>query len=140
MNEKIARMANYMAAFLLLLFGILYLFKGSFMPYHGEALACNWEEIASGNQILILALMRTVAGGYLAVALTIVILQKKFTTNKTKWIPLLLFGAGVIVSITSVYATLLVRFYTPGNPPTALALGGVFLLALGLVFNLRSLS
>lgn len=87
MNEKIARLANYMAAFLLLLFGILYLFKSSFMPYHGEALACNWEEIASGNQILILALMRTVAGGYLAVALTIVILQKNLQQIKQNGFP-----------------------------------------------------
>ena len=45
MNEKIGSTANYLAALLLLTFGIIYLFKNSFMPYHSEAISLDWNEV-----------------------------------------------------------------------------------------------
>lgn len=50
MNEKIGNISNYLAAIILLTFGIIYLFKNSFMPYHSEALSLEWNEVESSTQ------------------------------------------------------------------------------------------
>lgn len=63
MYRKIGNISNYLAALMLLALGMVYLFKNSFMPYHSEALSLDWYEVESRTQILILALMKAVAGG-----------------------------------------------------------------------------
>lgn len=139
-NKRIASISNYLSAVLLLLFGVVYGMKSSFMPYHAEALGCGWEEIDGATQLLILALMRCVAGGYLAVAVGVVVMQYLFNRLKIKSLAWLIFISGWIVTGFSVYATVLVRIYTPGKPPTALAIFGLLLFVVGLYFNLKSLT
>lgn len=139
MNLRIANIANYFAALLLFTFGIIYFFKSSFMPYHSEALGLPWEDLKESTQTLIIALMRCVGGGYLAVGIGIFILQsclKKIANFKIAWV---IFLIGVIVTGASIYATFIVRLNTPGNPPTTLAFFGVLLFIVGLIFNKRYL-
>ena len=140
MNLKLASIANYLAALILLAFGVIYLFKHSFMAYHSEALSMDWNEVGRGTQFLILALMRGVSGGFIATAIVVIILQKKFSSTKIPWIPWLILIAGLIVSAASIYATLIVRLNSPGRPPTFLAIIGTILLLTGFVFNQKSLS
>lgn len=139
MNKKIGTIANYLAAFILLAMGLIYLFKNSFMPYHSHAISLEWSEVDASIHILILALMKAVSGGYIAIAIVIAFLQKKFASTKTTWIPSLILIGGLIVSLTSIYATLIVRFNSPGKPPTTLAIVGIILLIIGYVFNKKSL-
>ena len=110
MNQKIASISNYLVALTFLLLGIIYLFKSSFMPYHGEAISMTWDEVESPVQFLILALMRGAAGGAIALSVFILVLQLKFSKHKLSWIPLLILIAGVIYSLCSLYATLIVSF------------------------------
>ena len=140
MNTKIGNIANYSAALILLGMGLIYLFKNSFMPYHSDAISLEWNEVDSSTQFLILALMRAVSGGFIAIAIVAAFLQKKFTSSKIRWIPLLILIGGLIISLTSIYATLIVRFNSPGNPPTSLAIIGIVLLIIGYIFNRKSLS
>jgi drug/metabolite transporter (DMT)-like permease len=139
MNTKIGNIANYLAALILLGMGLTYLFKNSFMPYHSDAISLQWNEVDSSAQFLILALMRAVSGGFIAVAIVTAFLQKKFTSDKITWMPLLILIGGLIVSLASIYATLIVRFNSPGKPPTLLAIIGIFLLIIGYIFNRKSL-
>lgn len=138
-NSKIASIANYLAALLLFAFGVTYFFKGSFMPYHEEAVGVAWSEIDTSIQVLILALMRCVGGGFLAVSVVIIFLQYHFTKTARKWVAWAIFMSGWIVTCASIYATVLVRLYTPGNPPTVLASFGLVLLLVGLIFNRKSI-
>jgi len=139
MNTKIANIANYLAALILISVGLIYFFKNSFMPYHSAAISIEWKEVDSGIQFLILAFMRVVAGGYIACAILTAFLQQKFSSTKISWIPSLILITGLIVSLTSLYGTLIVRFNSPGKPPTSFAIIGVVLLVIGYVFNQRSL-
>ena len=50
-------------------FGLTYLLRRQFMPYHGVALKRQWDAMPTAFQILVLALMRAVAAGALATAL-----------------------------------------------------------------------
>jgi xanthosine utilization system XapX-like protein len=52
---------------------------------------------------------------------------------------MLILLTGVMVSLTTIYATLIVRLNSPGKPPTAFALIGLVLLFLGYFFNRKSL-
>jgi hypothetical protein len=57
MNRKIGNITNYLAAFILITMGLIYLFKKSFMPYHSEAVSMEWNEVESNFQHLIIAFM-----------------------------------------------------------------------------------
>ena len=54
-----------------LFFASLYLFRKQFMPYHAKAVGKIWIELDATIRTLIIALMRVVGGGWLAVAMAI---------------------------------------------------------------------
>lgn len=54
---KIAFGCHLVAALLLLIFGLVYLFRPEFMPYHAVALDREWSTVERPYQVLILALM-----------------------------------------------------------------------------------
>ncbi len=139
MNRKIGNITNYLAALILIIMGLIYLFKNSFMPYHSEAVALDWSEVESNFQHLIVAFMRVVAGGYIAVAISIILLQRKFSMHKISWIPLIILIPGLVISSLTIYGTMIVRLNTPGNPPTTLAIVGFILLIIAYIFNRKSL-
>ncbi|MEN8122228.1 MAG: hypothetical protein ABFS35_17920 [Bacteroidota bacterium] len=140
MNQRIGNISNYLGALILLTFGLIYLFKTSFMPYHSEAISINWNEVESSLQFLLLAFMRAVSGGFIATSIVIIILQKKFSSSKIPWIPWLILAAGLIITSTTIYATIIVRINSPGKPPTTLAIVGIVLLVIGYIFNRRTLN
>ena len=127
--------ATYGAAAVLLGFGLIYLIKGSFMPYHSEAVSQKWEAVDPAFQILILALMRATSGGFIATAIAIVFLQFRFSYNVDSWIPALILVLGTICMLCSLYAIVLVSTYTPGRPPLSFDLAGEVLLIAGYFFN-----
>ena len=139
MKAKIAAYANYLAAAILMFMGVIYLMKSSFLSYHSVALSQGWNEIDSKVQILILALMRGVSGGLLAASVTIMFLQYKFLSTKLKWIPGLILLIGMILFFTILYAMLLVKLKTPGNPPIALTVTGAILITTAFVLNMNEL-
>lgn len=113
-------------------FGIVYLFRSEFMPYHAVAVGRGWEAFDPAVQVLLLALMRAVASGCLAVAvLQIVLLLVPFRQGAT-WARWTMTGAGLLMCAGSLYAMLLVKLNTPANPPLFGPILGAVLLLLGL--------
>ena len=139
MRIKIASLINYLAATLLMVMGIVYLTKTSYMPYHSDAISLNWYEVEKNTRVLVLALMRGISGGLLAVSVTILYLQFKFTSTRLSWIPLLILIVGIILSVTVLYAMLIIKLNTPGNPPFALAISGIVLLLTGFFLNMKEI-
>ena len=133
------KLATYSAALILLGFGIVYLFRDSFMPYHSQAVSMKWEEVAPATRYLLLALMRATSGGFLTVAVAIIFLQYKFQTDKLPWIPGLILVLGTIPMLCLLYAVLTVSMHTPGRPPMVTDLAGEGLLLTGFFFNMRYL-
>ena len=64
MNTRMkAAFWSYLIALLLLaIFGLIYLFRPQFMPYHGDAVGMSWEEVPHAFRILIIALMKSLDG------------------------------------------------------------------------------
>ena len=105
------------------------------MPYHSQAVSMEWNELESGVQYLLLAMMRVMAGGYLSIGILIITGQYLFNRHKHTYLPLLIFSCGMLVCLTSGYATLLVKFHTPGRPPIIAAIIGLILLIVAFIFN-----
>lgn len=135
MKNRIGGISNYLVALLLLGFGLTYLLKGSFMPYHKVAVSHEWNQVDSKMQFLILALMRAVSGGFILAALLIFWLQFKFSKTKLKWIPPMILISGTIIALSALYATIIVRVNTPGNPPSTIIIGALIFLIIGFTFN-----
>ncbi|MCX6270023.1 MAG: hypothetical protein NTU44_02185 [Bacteroidetes bacterium] len=139
MAVKSGSIVNYLFAALSLTFGIIYLTRNSFMPYHSLALSLEWRQVEPNTQFLILALMRAVSGGFIVSAIAIGFLQFQFTRTKISWIPPLILAIGVVIEATTLYATLIVRLNTPGNPPLWLAIFALILVVAGFILNRKSL-
>ena len=89
MRTKIA-LATYLGIGLInLVLGTIYFTSDQFMSYHAEAVGASWQELDSGTQTLILALMKVAAGGWLALGfLTIVFAIHAVRTGSTvtRWV------------------------------------------------------
>ncbi|MEI9810751.1 MAG: hypothetical protein WDO16_24350 [Bacteroidota bacterium] len=131
MQQLIASIFTFTAGCISMLFGLVYLFRSSFLNYHKEAIQKDWVEITPAFQILILALMRAVSGGAIAAGFSIIVLQYYFIKTNLAWIPLLILSNGVIISLCSLYAMLLVRRKTPGKPPLVIIFISLLLLIAG---------
>lgn len=132
----ISLLCYFITAVVSVLFGIIYLTRSEFMPYHAAALDKRWPELEVRVQTLILALMRAAGGGFLATGLGVILLLYVCFTTGEKWplfvIPVIVF----ITSLGSLYATLLVKAKTPGSPPVKLALLSIGLLLIGIILSI----
>ena len=123
-------------AFIALIFGVIYLTRPQFMPYHSLALATPWSEVEPNTQTLILALMRVAGGGFIATAIAIMVLLWIPFQAKEQWAIYSIFIICFCSSFGSSYATFLVQHKTPGNPPFRLSLGAVLLSLVGFLCSI----
>lgn len=135
---KIAFSCHGLTVIILFIFGLIYLFQPQFMPYHAVAVGKQWTEVAPEFQVLILALMKVVAGAWIAASSAMALLLFFPFRRGERWsyyaIPL----TGLLVSGSSLYATLYVRGNTPANPPWIAAAVSMVLLVAGLLLSLGS--
>ena len=114
-----------------LIFGIIYLTRRQFMPYHSLALEKPWSEVEPNTQTLILALMRVTGGGFMTTAIAISVLLYFPFAEGEQWAAYSLFLICFCTSAGSGYATYLVRRHTPGNPPFKLSIMTIALSIIG---------
>ncbi len=136
MNNSIGTLLTLTGAAVAIVFGLIYLFRSKFMGYHRMAVQKDWNELSNEMQTLILALMRTVGGGFLSVSIAVIILQLEFNKSQNHKIALAILIVGSILTLGTLYATILVRTKTKGRPPTIAALLLLILLLMGYFFNI----
>jgi|WetSurMetagenome_2_1015567.scaffolds.fasta_scaffold11418_3 hypothetical protein len=139
MKNIIGNLSTCLAIALLMSFGLAYLSRNSFMPYHSAAIGLAWENLDPPMRMLILAMMRAIAGGFIASAFAMLFLQIKFNTSRLPWIPFLVLALGTILASCLLFATSTIIFNTPGRPPVIQTVIGEALLITGYIFNMREL-
>jgi hypothetical protein len=117
-----------------LIFGVIYLTRSQFMPYHEIALSKNWEELEETLQTLLLALMRIAGGGLLATGLIICLLIYSYFITQEKILLIILPFPCLITSFASIKATLIVTKKTPAKPPLKLSVFCLILIFIA-IFN-----
>lgn len=120
----------------ILIFGIVYLSRSKFMPYHAVAVGKEWDDLGSGFQVLVFAGLKIIGSGAAATALGLGFLLLIPFSRAELWaqwaVPLI----GLVASVPSLYVTLLVKARTPAAPPCLLAMSIVGLFVLGLLLSL----
>lgn len=72
------------------LFGVMFMVRSEFMPYHAEAVGMRWPEVPRPFQTLIMALLKLAGGAWLTVAVAELVLPSCALLLKTaarSWTP-----------------------------------------------------
>lgn len=133
---KIAFACHLTAIAIVAAFGVTYLLRSEFMPYHATALGISWAEVGAPFQILILALMKAVGGACLAVVvLGLFVLFVPFRRGEA-WARWALPAGGLVIAAGALYAMFSVAANTPATPPWIAPATGALLLIVGLALSL----
>jgi len=97
--------------------GGMYLFRGSFMPYHAEALGRRWAEVEPALQTLLKALMEVAGAGWIGIGVATLILVAVPMRRGETWGRLLIPVLFLIFYVPTLLATLAVLNGTPATPP-----------------------
>jgi len=123
------------AALVLGSFGLVYLLRSEFMPYHAVAVGQSWSEVPAAYQVLIVALMRVVGGAWLATATALIMVLVGPFRRGQPWARWAVGLVGLLAYGSALYATLLVQHHTPATPPVGAALAGILCAGAGLVLS-----
>ena len=126
-----------LAALILVAFGVVYLSRSEFMPYHAAAMGSDWVSVDGGTQQVLLALMRALGGACLGVAVLVGTLLWGPFRRGERWATLAIPMAGLLLCATSLYAQLGVALKTAASPPMLPVLVAGALLLVGLLMSLR---
>ena len=136
--------ATYLAAFacyglsalLSMLFGVIYLVRSTFMPYHQEALGKPWRQLDQNLKVLLLGLMRTAGGGLLVAGVSASILLLIPFRAGESWSTYSIPAIGLLTAIPALYATIVIRSRTHAHTPVAASSMAVGLLVIGFILSL----
>lgn len=137
MLRRVAMAGYIISAIPLALFGAIYLTRSEFMPYHAAAVGQSWGEVAPAFQVLLLALMRTVGGAFLAVAVAVVVMALKPFREGQPWATWVLPLIVLLAAGGSLAATLSVAQNSPANPPTGVVIATVVIVVVSFLLSLR---
>jgi hypothetical protein len=97
--------------------GSTYLLRGSFMPYHADALGQSWAEVDPALQTLLGALMDVAGAGWIGIGVATLVLVAVPMRRGERWGRLLIPALFLIFYVPTLLATLAVLNGTPATPP-----------------------
>jgi len=118
--------------------GVIYLFRTELMPYHAVALGKSWADIDQALQVLLLALMKGVGGGFLATAVAVGILLVIPFRQGIFWARWAIPVIGLVAALPTLYAAASVALNTPATPPLMRVLLIMALLIAGFILSMGS--
>jgi len=125
-----------LAALISMAFGVNYLFRSQFMPYHREAVGRPWQKLDRRMQTLLIGLMRVAAGGMLAEGLSMLILLAIPFRAGESWAQYAVPVIGLVGALPTLYATILIRSRTQAHTPVLACSAGIALVAAGFILRL----
>ena len=114
---KIAFWRHFFAGLLLVGFGVVYLFRGEFMPFHAIAIDMPWPEVPPGFQAIILALMKALGGAHIVLALAVYAMLFGPFRQGVRWALLTIPLLGLLSIAVTFYAMTHLTVHTSAIPP-----------------------
>jgi hypothetical protein len=113
------------------IFGVIFLVRNEFMPYHADAVGMPWSEVPRSFQTLIMALLKPAGGAWLTIAVAqLVVLFVPFRQN-ARWALWAVPSLGLLhyagVSVAMAHVTL----NTDATPPWIPTIASMVLLMIG---------
>ncbi len=116
-SKTAAMVCHGLAISPMLMGGLVYAIRDSYMPYHAAATTFVWQELEPGVQILFRAMLNGAGSLMLLTALTLILLLIIPFRQNERWcfwaIPLI----GISAMLITIRAGILVELNTPANPP-----------------------
>ena len=132
---KIAFGCYCFSGLLLVGFGVVYLFRPEFMPYHSVAVGMPWADVPPNFQVLILALMKGVGGAAIALALALYVILLMPFRQGARWAVLSVPILGLVQSAAAFYSMSHVALHTAASPPLWAPAAGVLLTVVAFVLS-----
>ena len=107
----------------LFLQGVLYVTTSEFMPYHSDALAVQWEDLAPNYQGFILGAIKGMGAGSIAVSMSIAIMLVIPFRRGEVWARMAVTAVGAVFTLLTAYAAFTIDQTTPASPPWRATLG-----------------
>jgi hypothetical protein len=107
----------FLVGLLLAAFGVVYLLRTQFMPYHAVAAGMPWADVPAGFKVVILGLIKAIGGTTLALAVAwYVVLFVPFRQGKN-WAIFAMPLLGLLQSAAAFYSMNYVAMRTLAEPP-----------------------
>jgi hypothetical protein len=116
-RRKVAATAYGINSLVSLILGSTYLLRGSFMPYHADALQRSWAEVEPALQTLLGALMDVAGAGWIGIGVATLALVAVPMRRGERWGRLLIPVLFLIFYVPTLFATIAVLNGTPATPP-----------------------
>jgi hypothetical protein len=120
--------------------GVDFMLRDEFTPYHSVAVGMPWAEVPRQFQVLILALIKLAGGLWITIAACILVLLFKPFRRREPWalwaVPVLI----VIELVAPIPAMAYVVFNTPAKPPLLITLVFVGICFIGMAMSLTEKS
>jgi hypothetical protein len=117
LRRKVAATFYVINSLVSLILGSTYLLRGSFMPYHADALGQSWAEVEPALQTLLGALMDVVGAGWIGIGVATLVLVAVPMRRGERWGRLLIPALFLIFYVPTLLATIAVMNGTPATPP-----------------------
>ncbi|MCS3658544.1 hypothetical protein [Salinibacter ruber] len=116
-RRKVAAAFYVINSLVSLILGSTYLLRGSFMPYHADALGQSWAEVDPALQTLLGALMDVAGAGWVGIGVATLVLVAVPMRRGERWGRLLIPALFLIFYVPTLLATIAVLNGTPATPP-----------------------
>jgi hypothetical protein len=131
----VAAMCYATNAFFLIVLGVRYLRSSEFLPYHGAALGRDWNHLDPRLQLLLLAMLRNMGGGFLALGLSTLALLVFPFREGAAWATYILPLSLLVAAIPSLVATRSVALATGAPVPERQVWIAIGFILLGFVLS-----
>ncbi len=122
------------------LMGIIYTFSPTPMPYHIDAMGIEWDQLPTGQQLVILAILTGSGSGMMVSGLSIFLISFFPFRRGENWARWSLLALSLMESIPTLYSVFTIKKYTPGNPPLFLIVLVVILAFMGFFLGRNNLN
>ena len=112
-KRRIASIMLYVVAGVALLFGFLYSFSPTLMPYHERALGMTHEQLQPAVAALFLTMMRVIGASFLSIGVALALLVKGPFSKGDRWAWWIILFMGLICLVPLLFITLKVGIYSP---------------------------
>ena len=134
MSKKVAFILLTIMAVFHMIFGVIYLTANEFMSFHAAAVSTQWDELGSGFQVLLLALIKLAGSAGLIAGLvnfTLVVYCFKKSYTPLVWLAPI---SATLFQFCMHYVVYQVDSKTPGSPPLTWVTFGSCMLLVAWVF------
>jgi hypothetical protein len=116
-RDKIAFVIYFLVFLTTIVFGVIYLFSPTIMPYHKEAINMKWEDLGTGLQVLLQGFMKLTSAGFFVTGLSGMILLLIPFRHGEKWARWAVPSIGFVWNIFCLYVTSTVAMKTGASTP-----------------------